>query len=199
MKKWKKNCLIGVTAVALILLGFCIMLWPQPFVSTEKELTGLDFHLQEIFVYDPLRYNYGGDGYSLWVYKIPDDVIGKLSDYEILKQYPMWSALGFDDYVLVRWQKCPINVFDDKFKQVIERAGIELNDGHRVKKNSVTSTNRLEGEKTNAAKALAKPTSFYAYWYKAAKRHDGTIDVGDVYFYIIDTETKIFYKIASNV
>ena len=159
------------------------MCWPSPFFSEERELTGVSFDLELVVCVDDGSFR---EGSKAWVYRISDNAAEILaSDHKQLSEYPMWSALAFDGYNLVRWspllelQSSP----DHLLAEVLSTDCVTT-----VLPDDVS--NMMEAREL--ASSLARTESgLISGWYTA---HHGSVT--NYFIFVIDLNRKLLVKLS---
>ena len=98
----RRSVTVPCCILACVFALLAVVTWPRIFVSQGRELTGTSLDLEQIVRVDDGSMR---EGAAAWVYRLPDRAADALdSDRQRLRRFPMWSALAFDGYRLVRWQ-----------------------------------------------------------------------------------------------
>lgn len=183
--RWRQLCqglaIGGIVGLVLFSL-LAVMTWPALFVSESRELTGIDFKLQQTASYNvPSR-----EGYSAWVYRLPDSTADALdTDQQSLRSYPMWCALAFDGYNRVRWQTLgELRAGSDQVLDSEVFAFAEANPD-AMRDESFNEAFELSTKKSRQDEVLISG------WYR--KRNDSVVDY---FLYILDLKNRLMIKLA---
>lgn len=171
-----------VSGVALGLFGLlAVMTWPTMFVSHGRELTGTEIALLEFARFTPSS----REGSAGAAYRIPEPTAESLNaNQEILREYPMWSALAFDGYRRVRWQTL----------QELERGPDQILavlfdfDPAPIDATNVRSMNELRDLATTLA---LHEDALIAGWYTD---QDGAIT--NYFVYVLDLRRRLLVKLS---
>ena len=191
--KKKKKPLFYFQLVILVLavgyLSFSLGLFPgsQSYYSKKytAELTGQEFLLDKLeYSYDSDR-SFNGDGYSIAVYNIDDD-ISKLfinPDPQFFVNYPAKND-SRKDWSLSKWKKTPVSDKDQKF---IDFALSPISPQDKKESEGIKKQFEL------IRKMLKDDGHYYSYLYKI----NGSM-IGNVDFYILSVKDKKIIFINHN-
>jgi len=174
---------MALTVVAACCGVYVVMTWPMVIASEERELTGLEFHLDLIAQVNDGSYR---EGYRAWVYRIPPTAATAINaDRNSLTTYPMWSALCFDGYKLVRWKPIQaIRASEDRI--LLERVfDCHSTDVAPEQVRTVEDARHLATSIANGKSALI------ASWYSSS---EGIVT--NYFVYVIDLEHRLLIKLS---
>lgn len=178
-----RNFLIGVTIAGILLILFSLRLLPGSEAYFDKkitsELTGIPFRLDHIeFEYESLRH-FNGDGYSIYVYSLTDEIINGIYSKPMIA-YPIkpdyrskWQA--------EQWKKTPVQSSE---QTVIDFAvSNEMHQNAGGKEMSVLIRKMLQEE-----------DNYYAYFFNRS----GNYNIADIDFFLISKKYKKLIIINHN-
>ena len=197
VKTWqrgRKGLFWSQTAVAVLAtcaLGFMMDLTPASHWYWERKRTlawtGMAFSFGTPLYHSDTGPSFNGDGYAATVVALKPEMVRYFSapPAAFFSDFP--AIPGFKDGAgglqLVRWRNGPVRAEEERFVQFAVDAG----------SGDLASYSRDKSLTKEVRRALSKPTSLYAYYW----RYPGK-QVSDIYFFLIDPEEGRFYIFQNN-
>ncbi len=170
---------VGLVAVAV---GLSVT-WPQPFLSRERALTGLSFRAELLCHVDD---GSSREGEAAWIWRVPESAARRLAaDTERLRGYPMWSALAFDGYRLVRW-KPALDLCAGEEQRLMDR--VFRDPDTQIRPEGVTS---VQDAKRLASGLVQSESAWVSGWYTTL---NGTVT--NYFVYVLDLDRCLLVKLS---
>jgi len=180
-----RRLLIVASLVGFIAVAFGLSVtWPQPFLSKERALTGLWFRAELLCHVDDGSW---GEGEAAWIWQVPERAAQRLAaDTERLREYPMWSALAFDGYRLVRWKPAS-DLYSGEERRLMDQ--VFRDPDTRIQPEGVTS---IQDAQRLASALVQSESAWVSAWYTTRPR--GT--VSNYFVYVLDLDQCLLVKLS---